>query len=226
MHDKHIFTACMTCCSCLYGICNHPCRSLPPQYINPEQAELLSRKNVLNARSKPALVLSMSMEGQKNSGSPGLKRRLSKERLTVPKLDMQKEREDMLHSLERLGEEQQESNGSYTVETQSQTQSSVTENTPVLQRQDSQQGSPKLSKRMSTKMQAKVSMFEQAGSSGSPPPYPRHSTPINSPQVNGPNEPTSECSQLLLLYQLMALLSICGSSFDMWEGAIHLCVFV
>ena len=161
------------------------------QYINPEQAELLSRKNAMNARSKPpAYVLSVSMESQKNSGSPGLKRRHSKERLTFPKLDMQKEREDMMHSLERLGEEQQESNGSYIVVPEPESESTNTGNSPpTVQHQDSLLGSPKLSKRLSTKMLAKVSMFEQAASS---PPLPRTSTPMNSPQVNGPNEPSSE----------------------------------
>ena len=161
------------------------------QSINPEQAELLMRKTQnMIIRQKTPLVLQMSIDGQK--GSPGLKRRLSKERLTVPKLDMAKEREDLLHSLERLGEDPQESsNGSISATTEP-----INTPQPPLQQQDSLQESPKSAKRMSTKMMAKVSMFEQAGGS-SPAAPPRTSTPVNSPQVNGPIELSSECIAII-----------------------------
>ena len=162
------------------------------QSINPEQAELLMRKTQnMIIRQKTPLVLQMSIDGQK--GSPGLKRRLSKERLTVPKLDMAKEREDLMHSLERLGEDPQESsNGSISATTEP----INTPQPPSLQQQDSLQESPKSAKRMSTKMMAKVSMFEQAGGS-SPSAAPRTSTPVNSPQVNGPIDLSSECIAII-----------------------------
>ena len=89
----------------------------------------------------------------------------------------------MMHSLVRLGEEQQESNESYIVAPEPESESTNTGNSPpTVHYQDSLLGSPKLSKRLSTKMLAKVSMFEQAGSS---PPLPWTFTPMNSPQVNG-----------------------------------------
>lgn len=178
---------------------------LSSQSINPEHAEVLARKNQKN---RPPLVLSMSIDNQKNS--PGLKRRLSKERLQVPKLDMQKEREDMMHSLERLGEEPQENSATTASSSTTTSSSSVTSGSNATsssntsssrgesheevtsapsQPQESTQGSPKTAKRMSTKMLAKVSMWEQASNS---PPSPRTSTPINSPQVNGPSEQLSK----------------------------------
>ena len=144
-------------------------------------------------RQKTPLVLQMSLDAQK--GSPGLKRRLSKERLTAPKLDMAKEREDLLHSLERLGEEPQESsNGSLSTDAAT----DPPQPPPFLQQQDSLQESPKSAKRMSTKMMAKVSMFEQSSPSAA---APRTSTPVNSPQVNGPIDlSSSECIELLLVH--------------------------
>ena len=155
----------------------------------------------------------MSIDNQKNSGSPGLKRRLSKERLT-PKLDMQKEREDLLHSLESLGEDPQESsNGGIPAESQN------TYPPPPVQHQDSLQDSPKSAKRMSTKMLAKVSMFEQASTS---PPVPRStSTPVNSPQVNGPIEPSSECIAVIgttTEYSIVSTVALCRLCQFCWPG--------
>ena len=53
------------------------------------------------------------MDGNlKGMTSPGLKRRLSKERLSMSKMiDMQKEKADLMHSFEHMDEEQNVSNG-------------------------------------------------------------------------------------------------------------------
>ena len=139
------------------------------------------------------------MDGNsKGITSPGLKRRLSKERLSMSKMiDMQKEKADLMHSFERMDEEQNVSNGN------NRTDSSPTPSQPLpdsvsnntdsgySQKNNSTQstndvstneipthshsrnnsltgsGSPKNTRSMSQRMLARLNMFETTGNGSS-----------------------------------------------------------
>lgn len=161
------------------------------------------RKSTPIARHRPSFSHSNSSEGNKGFPSPSLKRRLSKEKLTLPKIDMKQEKEDLLHSFERVIEEPETgsvNNSKNTSEPATTTtnqdvvssNSSSEQSSPPLQRMNSSQlGSPKVNRKkgeLSQRMMARLSMFEGGGgagnmSGGQSAPLPRTSTPINSPVV-------------------------------------------
>lgn len=165
------------------------------QYINPEQDQLRKRRYQVGRRNSNATTHQNSIDNK--FPSPGLvKRRLSKEKLTIPTkmLDMKKEK-DLMQSFEKLEEDASEHNSNNTnswtslpssdppttdlpySSSSSNTIDSTTSNnnkgssTPPMIRSDSLtgSGSPKNSRRkneMSRQMLDRLNVFESSKSGG------------------------------------------------------------
>ena len=164
-----------------------------------------------------------SLSHQNSFDGRSIKRRPSKERITIPKMiDMKKEKEDLMHSFERVDEEVASSSvqplqpssdaryhsGSSSSPTNTNTIVDINTSgafTPPNARSDTNSsglGSPKGNRRgkgeISQRMLAKLNIFETSNSASSgavstTPALPHTSTPISSPPASQIANGSTEC---------------------------------